>query len=85
MSLFYSGNLNDFMDVVERIQGLDLKVYNLVAQDDMMCLYTAYVRVETVKGSLIAEQKFAHYDYDVLVNTCTSWLRGVYSNLKDWK
>lgn len=83
--MVYSGNLNDFADVVEKIQGLDLKVYHHTSYDNYGRLTVAHVMVTTVKGETLAEQKLVHYDYDVLINTVTSWLRGVYSNLKDWK
>lgn len=83
--MLYSGNLNDFADVVAMVHALDLKVYNHISYDHFGRLMLAHITVETIKGDTIAEQRFAHYDNDVLINTCTSWLRGVYSNLKDWK
>ncbi|QNN97394.1 deoxyguanosine triphospho-hydrolase inhibitor [Serratia phage SALSA] len=90
MGRIYSGNLNDYKDVVARLQedhDVTVKVESFSYENPAkMCRSSGEVlRVFTRSGHLVASRTFEHSDSDVQINAQTAWLRKIHSDLKHWK
>lgn len=81
----YSGNLNAFKAVCNKLYQLDFAVIVTEFYDAMHMKECMNLRVEDRAGRILSGNEFAHHDIDVLYNTCTAWLNGLYDQLKDWK
>lgn len=91
MGRLHSGNLNEFMDVVARLEEdhdvCALQVETLRYFDESMrsTVIDHVVEVRTRSGVTLTRKVFRRKDDDMLYAEMTSWLRKVHSDLRHWK
>lgn len=83
--MLYSGNLNAFRSACNKLYQLDFAVITEEFHDAMSMRECMAIRVEDRAGNILSQESFAHYDVDVLYNTCTEWLNRLYEQLSYWK
>lgn len=90
MGRLYSGNLNEYMDAVARLEE-DHDVY--AAQVETLRYFDESIRsmvikhvivVRTRSGVTLTSRAFRRKDDDMLYAEMTSWLRKVHSDLRWW-
>lgn len=81
----YSGNLNDFADIVCKIEGMDFPVSRSIRYHDYTRCFEASLAVFTVGGGFVANTSIVDTDIDILYIKSTDWLRKVYRELQNWK
>lgn len=90
MGRLYSGNLNEYMDAVARLEE-DHDVYALQVEtlrhfDESIrsTVIDHVVAVRTRSGVTLTSKVFRRKDDDMLYAEMTSWLRKVHSDLRWW-
>lgn len=90
MGRLYSGNLNEYMDAVARLEedhdvyAAQVETLRYFDQRTRSMVIAHVVGVKTRSGVTLTRKVFQRNDDDILYAEMTSWLRKVHSDLRWW-
>lgn len=90
MGRLYSGNLNEYLDAVARLEedhdvyALRVETLRYFDESTRSTVITHVVDVRTRSGVTLTSKAFRRKDDDMLYAEMTSWLRKVHSDLRWW-